>query len=356
MKSTRRMSRPSILRVYYMFKLLQDAISFLIAKTRIVEHRSIDVDRTRTYARTHAHTHANKDIYPPGNLKKQSPRKKKRRKTNHRTNYPVNTTFPIITYPNSSSKITSRAPRESNDRSCAAGILSLQLFTFRRRSSKSSRRTYHWQDVSRGKISGLRWNVGGARQSNRRAGKSNRKHAGPEDVADDDGGYDHRDFSSTFGIPSVIGTVFPFQYPTSVRSTSHVTLNDTRANTVDRFLYRAWLQMEVYRDTDDCSRHEDIPRFSGEPTREKPEDRGRRRGERKDRRSRSYLPLFLGRTFCPARASVSVSLARDFHDFLLSPFHRYGPMPRTRVGEGESERLPWMIPRRLGCRCCFMHA
>lgn len=31
---------------YYMFKLLQDAISFLIAKTRIVEYRSIDVDRT----------------------------------------------------------------------------------------------------------------------------------------------------------------------------------------------------------------------------------------------------------------------------------------------------------------------
>lgn len=80
MKSTRRMSRPSILRVYYMFKLLQDAISFLIAKTRIVEHRSIDVDRTGTYARTHAHTHANKDIYPPGNLKKQSPRKKKEEK------------------------------------------------------------------------------------------------------------------------------------------------------------------------------------------------------------------------------------------------------------------------------------
>lgn len=57
MKSTRRMSRPSILRVYYMFKLLQDAISFLIAKTRIVEHRSIDVDRTRhTRARTRIHT------------------------------------------------------------------------------------------------------------------------------------------------------------------------------------------------------------------------------------------------------------------------------------------------------------
>lgn len=82
------LSRSSILRVYYVFKVAQNAISFLIAKTRIVEHRSIDVDRTWTYTR----------IYTPikificlNNLSK-----KKRRKTNHRTkkrsrptNYPI---------------------------------------------------------------------------------------------------------------------------------------------------------------------------------------------------------------------------------------------------------------------------
>lgn len=45
------LSRSSILRVYYVFKVAQNAISFLIAKTRIVEHRSIDVDRTWTYTR-----------------------------------------------------------------------------------------------------------------------------------------------------------------------------------------------------------------------------------------------------------------------------------------------------------------
>lgn len=54
------LSRPSILRVYYVFKLVQDAISFLIAKTRIVEHRSIDVDRTRT----RIHTPKKIFIYP----------------------------------------------------------------------------------------------------------------------------------------------------------------------------------------------------------------------------------------------------------------------------------------------------
>lgn len=72
---------------------------------------------------------------------------------------------------------------------------------------------------------------------------------------------DHRDPSSTgFGILRVIGHA---AFPPRV---THVTPSE-RASERAFPVNAARFQMEVYRDTDDHSRHEDIPRFSGEPVR-----------------------------------------------------------------------------------------
>lgn len=86
-------------------------------------------------------------------------------------------------------------------------------------------------------------------------------------------------------------------------------------------VHAARFQMEVYRDTDDHSRHEDIPRFSVSRWEWDEKETERERMEGKDRRSRSCLPL--------GRASP----LQAFRHFPLSPSRSHPFSARDRESE-----------------------
>lgn len=114
---------------------------------------------------------------------------------------------------------------------------------------------------------------------------------------------------------------------------TRTTRTDRRTNGRSSKKFSPLYQMEVYRDTDDFSRYQDIRQVSHKLKPEK---------EKEEEREENGL-LFSSHARWPR--SLSLARTRTFHDFLLSPPPRRLVLWRAR---GESERSPWMISRGLG--------
>lgn len=115
------------------------------------------------------------------------------------------------------------------------------------------------------------------------------------------------------------------------------TRTDRRTNGQSSKKFSPLYQIEVYRDTGDFSRYQDIRQVSHKLKPEK---------EKEEEREEKGL-LFSSRTRWPR--SLSLTHTRTFHDFLLSPPPWRFILWRAR---GESERSPWMISRGLGPNGC----